>query len=61
MHVMICFSNILNKVIKKSNDALPFWKHPNYMENWQSIYDIPEIISKQTKGILILNGNDILN
>ena len=31
------------------------------MENWQSIYDIPEIISKQTESILILNGNDILN
>jgi hypothetical protein len=31
------------------------------MENWQSIYDNPEIIPIQTKGILIFNGNDILN
>jgi predicted esterase YcpF (UPF0227 family) len=58
---MICFSNIPNKVKKNGNDALLFWEHPNYMENWQSIYDNPEIIPTQTKGILILNGNDILN
>jgi hypothetical protein len=41
MHEMICFSNIPNNFLKESNDALPFGERPNYMENWQSIYDNP--------------------
>jgi hypothetical protein len=44
-----------------SNDALSCFEHPNYMENWQSIYDNLGIIPTQTEGILILYGNDILN
>jgi hypothetical protein len=59
MCLMICFSNIPNKVNKKCNDLLPFWEHPNYMKNWKSIYDNPEIIPIQIEGILILNGFDI--
>jgi hypothetical protein len=61
MRVMICFSNIPNKVNKKCNDLLPFCEHPNYMENWKNIYDNFEIIPIQIQGILILNGYDIFN
>jgi hypothetical protein len=60
MHVMICFSNIPNKVNKKNNDLQPFWGQPSYIKNWESIYDKPEIITTITKGMLILNGYDIL-
>ena len=61
MRVMISFSNIYNKVNKKNDDLLPFWKNPNYMENWESKYDNPEIIPTQTQGMLILNGYYVLN
>ena len=44
-----------------SIDALSYFKHPNYMENCQSIYDNLGIIPIKTKGILILYGNDIFN
>jgi hypothetical protein len=61
MRVMISFSNISNKVNKGSNDLLPFWKNPNYMENWESKYENPKIIPTQTQCMLIVNGYDILN
>ena len=60
MRVMICYSNIPNKVNNKNNDLQPFWEHPNYMENWEEIYDNPEIISTLTQGTLILNGFDLV-
>ena len=60
MCVMICFSNILNKINKESVGLLPFWEHPSYMENWGSIYNNSKIIPTQTEGILILSRGDIL-
>jgi hypothetical protein len=48
-------------VNKKSNDLLLFWERPNYIENWEIIYDNPKVIPTQPKGILILNGYDIFN
>jgi hypothetical protein len=60
MHVIICYSNISNKVNNKNNDLQPFWEHPNYMENWEGIYDDPGIIPTLTQGTLILNGYDII-
>ena len=33
VRVMMCFSNILNRVNKKNNDLQPFWEHRSYMEN----------------------------
>jgi hypothetical protein len=52
MHVVICFSNIPNKVNKNNNDLQPFWEHPFYIKNWESIYDKPEIITTITNNIL---------
>jgi hypothetical protein len=37
MRVMICFSNIPNKVNKKCNDLLPFWQYPRN-QNFVSIF-----------------------
>jgi hypothetical protein len=51
MEVMVCFSNIPNKIQKRSNGSLPFWKDPNFIENWQSIYGNLEIIPTQIEGL----------
>jgi hypothetical protein len=59
MRVMICFSNIPNKVNNKNNDLQPFWEHPSYMEIWETIYDDPRIIPTLTQGMLLLNGSHI--
>jgi hypothetical protein len=61
MQLMICLSNISNKEKRRIDGLLPIWEALNYIENWKSIYVNPGIIPIYSEGILILNGNDILN
>ena len=55
-----CFSTFLTKLRMKILIYNLFWKHSNYMQNCESIYEDPGIISTLIEGMLQLNGFYIL-